>query len=153
MVGVNTLGLGVLVAGCAISMSSSKPIPSNYSRGGLPPILEFADGTPVVTMADWTERQQEMWMLLQQYFYGTFPTTAPAAISTATLLNSTTTRSYTITWVNVSYTTPVNETQIVFEVICPDFCTPSVPCPVSMMSKEHRRWNLIAASRGYVAVS
>lgn len=126
---------------------------ADYSRATLPPLLEFINGTTVTSFSAWTERQTEIKTLLQEYFYGTFPTDSPPPIRTATVLNTTSTRGYTITWVNILYVTPINDTSIVIEIIFPAYCNSTNPCPVSMMSKEHRRWNHIAVLRGYVAIN
>ena len=44
--------------------------PPHKGLAALPPLLEFADGTPVKTMADWTKRRDEIQNLLTQYYYG-----------------------------------------------------------------------------------
>ena len=35
----------------------------------------------------------------------------------------------------------------------PLHCTPASPCPAFFASKEHRRWTIVAVSRGYAGVS
>ena len=136
-----------------LTLFLSIPFSVSYSRGSLPPLLEFINGTVVTTLDQWASRKQEIKTLLQEYFYGTFPTGSPPPIKSATILNTTAIRGYSLIWVDIIYSTPINDTNIVLEIIKPDYCTSTSPCPISMMSKEHRRWNHEAAIRGYVAVN
>lgn len=125
----------------------------SYSRGSLPPILELLNGTIVTTSSLWAARRAEMAALLQSTMYGTFPTGPPPALTAVTLTNTSSSRGYEVSWVNASFATPGPGCATEFEVVRPAHCTAASPCPVSMMSREHRRWNVVAASRGYVAIN
>ena len=145
--------LFAIAAAAAAPTHAAATAAANYSRGSLPPILEFVNGSAVVTPAQWPARRQEIGELLQAHFYGTLPPGPPPPIRTGVLLNSTSQRGYTVDWYNVTFATPVADCSTVFEVVMPARCAAASPCPLSLMSKEHRRWQLGGLARGYVAVN
>jgi cephalosporin-C deacetylase-like acetyl esterase len=150
---MHALARCALLGAAALVVEAASASASPYSRGSLPPILEFVDGTPV-TPSTWPARQAEIATLLQSNLYGTFPKEPAPPIRSSTVLNASTVRGFEITWWEVLFATPINDTSVVLEVVRPAvLCTPSSPCPVSLMSKEHRRWNILASQRGYVAVN
>jgi hypothetical protein len=125
---------------------------SAYSRGSLPPVLEFLNGTRVTSLEQWDARRVEIFSLLQSTLYGTIPSVHPPLIS-STILNTSNLRGYESSWVNLTWGTPLFPASATIEVIRPMHCTTTAPCPVSLVSKEHRRWVLVGALRGYVGVS
>ena len=136
----------------AISIISTT-VATAYSRGALPPVLEFLNGTVVTSVSQWPSRRAEILDLLSNNIYGTFPSAAPATLVSSNVLNSTQQRGYEVSWVNLTWATPLFPSSAVVEVIRPLHCTAAAPCPVSVVSKEHRRWLLVGALRGYVGVS
>jgi len=54
-------------------------------RAGLPPLLEFLDGTHVETSGDWERRRSQIRRLMCQYFIGDFPDVVPTIIGVQTL--------------------------------------------------------------------
>lgn len=146
-----TIASGFLMA---TTLAASKSDSDAFSMAALPPILQLLNGTRVVTPEQWAARRSEISSLLQNYFYGTYPPDDEApAILAATVLNATSVRGYELSWVNVTYKTPLYPASTLFEVIRPTFCSEALKCPVSMASSEHRRWLLAHAARGYVGVS
>lgn len=141
--------LPILAVAAAALLHSS----AAYSVGSLPPILQFVNGTVVKTPQDYAARQAEIASLLQQYFYGTMPDAPAPAIAASTLLNTTLQRGANVSWWQVQYSTPVAPSVLVFETISPAYCMPASPCPAFFASKEHRRWALIAVTRGYIAIN
>ena len=136
----------------AITIISAR-VATAYSRGALPPVLEFLNGTVVTSVSQWPSRRAEILDLLSNNIYGTFPSAAPATLVSSNVLNSTQQRGYEVSWVNLTWATPLFPSSAVVEVIRPLHCTAAAPCPVSVVSKEHRRWLLVGALRGYVGVS
>jgi hypothetical protein len=124
---------------------------SGYSYGALPPILQFENGT-VATPATWPARRAELFDSLQALDWGTFPESRPP-ISASSVLNSTTARGVEVSWHSVTFATPAGACSTELEVFRPLQCIPSAPCPAFMVSKEHRRWSIVAASRMFVAVN
>ena len=58
---------------------------SEYRRADLPPLLEFADGRPVRTLEEWSERRAEIRRLMEETFMGTFPENTPRLIEAQTV--------------------------------------------------------------------
>lgn len=98
-----------------------------YSNANLPWMLQFLNGTIVETPAQWEARKAEMRMLLETWYYGTFPTEAPPAVRSATRLNSTLVAGTADEWWFVDFE-PLNgvSTNITLELLLPVGCTSSV---------------------------
>ena len=125
---------------------------SGYSCGGLPPILSFENGT-AATPSTWAARRAEILSSFQAHDWGTFPPSRPP-IASLEVLNTTQARGVEASWHRVTYGTPSPggcPTEV--EVLRPLHCTPTSPCPAFFASKEHRRWTIVAVSRGYTGVS
>jgi dienelactone hydrolase len=82
------LGGRVGIAGVLL-FAGSAAIPASgqtaYCRADLPPLLEFLDGTPVVTTADWDRRREEIRRLLVETFVGEYPPETPAIVQAEVL--------------------------------------------------------------------
>ena len=61
----------------AVDRNRLRELARDYARDDLPPLLEFLDGTPVRTAEDWRRRREEIRILFEEYFVGTFPRTVP----------------------------------------------------------------------------
>jgi hypothetical protein len=123
----------------------------SYSYGALPPILQFENGT-AATPATWPARRAEILASLTALNWGTFPSTRPN-VSGSAILNSTTQRGVEVAWHRATFATPAGGCATELEVLRPPQCDAALRCPVFMASKEHRRWSIAAASRGYVAIN
>jgi len=142
----------VLVLLTAITCISTN-VATAYSRWALPPEQKILNGTVVTSVPQWSSRRAEILDLLSENIYGTFPSAAPAPLVSSDVLNSTQQRGYEVSWVNLTWATPLFLSNAVVEVIRPLHCTAAATCPVSVVSKEHRRWLLVGALRGYIGVS
>lgn len=63
------LGLVVALQLAAAAVGSSLS-EGHKGMADLPPLLEFADGSPVKTQSDWLRRKDEIRTLLTHYYYG-----------------------------------------------------------------------------------
>jgi len=128
--------------------------PANFSSGDLPPSLSFCDGARVESPADWALRRAQIGALLQANIYGTLPEGPPPALLSVTLTNSTSERGNVRAWYRAEFERSLG---LEFEAIYADAAcgggASAAPCPVLLVSREHRRWAVAAALRGYVAVS
>jgi len=142
--------------GRARSAADPHPCPPGFSSGDLPPSLAFCDGVRVATLADWALRRAQIGALLQANIYGTLPPGPPPALLSVTLTNSTSERGNVRAWYRAAFERALG---LEFEAIYVDAAcgggaaAAAPPCPVLLVSREHRRWAVAAALRGYVAVS
>jgi hypothetical protein len=113
----------------------------------LPPLLEFANGTAVVTDQQLEARRDEAKQLLTQTFYGTFPTTVPKLTSSHVVTN-TTARGISDVFVSLSFETPAGSVDFTIELLVPVQCYTTGTCPLFMTQANHRRWALSGAARG-----
>eukprot|EP00117_Sycon_ciliatum_P020743 scpid39628/ scgid18391/ len=116
----------------------------------LPPLLEFANGTAVKTLADWQERRAEMGRLLTEHYYGSFPTEPPPELLSSELVNVSRNRGVARYHARLTFNTHP-QAQIVVEILVPEHCTNSTPCPAFMTQTNHRKWASVGVSRGYAA--
>jgi len=70
---------------CVVALFSCSAPAFAQRRAGLPPLLEFLDGTSVETRADWGRRRAEIRRLMCDVFIGSFPGRVPAVIGIETL--------------------------------------------------------------------
>lgn len=134
--------------------SPSAPVP-HAGLADLPPLLQFANGSSATgSAAAWQARRAEIATLLQQYYYGTFPTEPVPALQNATVLSSNTSRGVADQVVQLVFSTPpvAPPAKITIEVLMPEACTPAARCPLFLTQTNHRRWALAAVARGYAAL-
>jgi len=114
----------------------------------------FLNGTRVETQAQWQARRAEMWGLLQQYYYGTFPSPEERPVlESSREINSTTSRGVTDAWFQVTFRAPGGSFTANVEMMWPDSpCKVSAPRPLFITQTNHRRWGLVAVARGYAAM-
>ena len=115
------------------------------SFAGLPPLLEFYDGHPVRTADQWKERRAELRQLLCEYFLGSPPKVAPK-LKGAKVLAESRQGSSISRLVELTFGTKP-EVSITIEILAPE--GPG-PFPVLLTQTNHRRWGLIALTRGYM---
>jgi cephalosporin-C deacetylase-like acetyl esterase len=115
-------------------------------QADLPALLQFDNGSPVVTPTDWSKRREEIKELLMQYIIGSFPSTVPS-ISKVQTLNTSTYRGVVDEWVRLTFDTS-NSATFDIEIMRPD--APG-PFPVFMTQYWHRGWAQLAVSRNYLA--
>lgn len=110
----------------------------------LPDPLRFQDGRPVRSRAQWQQRRAELLRLFQHYVLGTVPP-APGNVRVAE------SRERVEDGVRVREVTlafgPAHRARLHLEVILPPG---RGPFPVFLTQDNHRRWALVAVSRGYV---
>ena len=111
----------------------------------LPPLLEFYNGKPVRTLADWNQRKAEIRRLLRTYFLGQLPKTAPQLVNVR-ILNESRFRGAIDRQVELTFNTKP-KVSITVEMMLP---AGDGPFPVFMTQSNHRRWGLIALNRGYI---
>ncbi len=114
------------------------------SDADLPPLLEFDDGSPVDSEADWQRRREEYKQLICHYFIGTFPNEVPA-ITEVKVLSESRERGHVRQTIALTYATDPPAT-ITVETFCP---VGKGPFPVFMTQTTHRRVGLLALARGY----
>lgn len=132
------------------SLTPLKGLP-HAGLADLPPLLEFANGTKVTTLAAFDKRCEEIKELLSKYYYGTVPDDHPALLGAKTIRNISDLSSDRL--VEISFATPTETpANVTVEVIVPQECTVDEPCPVFMTQTNHRRWALAAVMRGYAAI-
>ncbi len=113
-------------------------------EAGLPDPLRFQDGRPVRTRAQWRERRAELLALFHQYVWGSVP---PPPDN----LQVVESREQVEAGVRVREVTlafgPGHRARLHLEVLIPPG---RGPFPVFLTQDNHRRWALVAVSRGYV---
>lgn len=111
----------------------------------LPNLLRFADGAVVADSADWGRRRCELRDLVRHWLSGTWPDEAPALEDVQVLKED---RKGRATWQHLKLTfAGPNAFSFDVEVLTPD--GPG-PFPVFMTQANHRRWAVLALSRGYL---
>lgn len=112
---------------------------------GLPDPLQFVDGRPVESPAAWRERREEVLELFQRYVTGRVPP-APGNVMVATE-SSRDEGAVKVTELVLAFG-PERRARLGVEIIAP---RGRGPFPVFVTQENHRRWALIAVSRGYLA--
>lgn len=115
------------------------------SNPGLPDPLRFADHTRVSSAADWVRRREELLRLFQHYVIGTVPP-PPGNVRVAESVERAEPLAV-VREVALAFG-PGHAARLHLEVIRP--AGPG-PFPVFLTQANHRRWGLIAVSRGYLA--
>jgi hypothetical protein len=111
----------------------------------LPDLLRFADGSQVAAPGDWPRRRAELRGLVRHWLTGTWPDAAPALSEVRVLRQA---REGAATWRHLALTF-AGPTAFSFDVelFIPD--GPG-PFPVFLTQANHRRWAVLALSRGYL---
>lgn len=117
-------------------------LPSNPE---LPKLLQFENGEPIKTEAQWLERRKELKELLQRYILGAFPKEVPA-LTGADVIHTKEEQGALIQQIQLTFDT-ANQASFAIEIMRP---AGEGPFPVMMTQTNHRRWGLIAVSRGYL---
>ena len=79
---VRVIYSGAFLAAWTIGHRSISAEPADFQpMADLPPLLEFADGTPAASIEDWQRRREEIRSLLMQHFTGSPPPEAPTIVS------------------------------------------------------------------------
>jgi len=116
----------------------------------LPPLLQFRNGRPVQTPAEWEQRRAELRELLEYYMWGRVPETAPR-IAAAEVTAEERERGMVRRKVQVSFdTAPVASIYAKIEI---ETFTPEGkgPFPVFLTQSNHRAWAVLGVSRGYLS--
>jgi len=115
----------------------------------LPPLLQFQDGRPVKTPAEWQQRRAELRALLERYMWGRAPETAPR-ISAAEVTVEERERGMIRRKIRVGFDTP--PVMSIYAEIEIETFTPEGrgPFPVFLTQSTHRAWAMVGVSRGYV---
>lgn len=117
------------------------------SHADLPPLMQFADGRPVRTPADWDARRAELRTQLERWFWGTFPATPPQLLSHRILTEEREPGALRRR-VELTFDPRGNRVAFVIDLFIP---ASGRPCPVFLTQSTHRGWSAIAVSRGYLA--
>jgi cephalosporin-C deacetylase-like acetyl esterase len=115
------------------------------SEADLPNLFRFDNGAAVGSSQDWERRKAEIRQLLCHYVLGTLPTTIPA-IASAAILEERDEDQAVLRKVKVTYETN-NQASFTMETMTP---RGEGPFPVFLTQSNHRRWGLLALSRGYM---
>ena len=110
----------------------------------LPPLLTFCDGRQVTSHAEWQQRRAEIRQLICHYFLGRFPNEAPA-LKNVRVLQEERVRGAVNSNARLTFDTEP-EVSFAVEVMTPEG---DGPFPVLLTQSNHRRWGLVALSRGY----
>jgi len=110
----------------------------------LPDPLRFANGR-VATWNDWSQRRQEILQLFQHYVTGTWPV-SPTNLHVADFREEREGESF-VQRITLAFG-PNRAAQLHLELIIPNA---KPPFPVFITQDNHRRWGLVAVSRGYMA--
>ena len=151
--------LAALLVGASAPQPPPHPCPEPFSEGDLPRALAFCDGAPVQTAGDWAARRAQIGELLQAHLYGFLPPAPPPALTRVALTNASEERGFRREWYRATFANgggaaPPAGLAVEFEAIyAPGACSAAARCPVFLVSREHRRWAVAAALRGYVAIS
>ncbi len=114
------------------------------SRPFLPDCLQFENGEAVRSASDWPKRRAELMKLLHYYVIGSVP---PAPDNMLDLsFKNTRAEKLTCHKIEIAFG-PQRKARLHLELIMPNG---EGPFPVFITQDNHRRWALIAASRGYI---
>ena len=129
-------------------LQASGELPPDFdtlpSLPGLPDSLRFADGRPVESKAQWAERRLELLRLFEHYVIGALP--PPPGNVCAAQLKERTEADAIVREVTLEFG-PARQATLHLELIIPKG---KGPFPVFLTQDNHRRWALVAVSRGYL---
>jgi dienelactone hydrolase len=123
------------------------PVPPNDTRppcAALPSLLQFADGRPVRTEADWTRRREEISTLLRRTLVGSPPDEVPD-LATARTVETTEGEHGRRERVALTFDAPTDP-QFEVDVRIPPG---DGPFPLFMMAGPYDWWHEVALERGY----
>jgi dienelactone hydrolase len=130
-------------------LQQSGELPPDFSalpfRPFLPDPLTFENNAPVRNRGDWSKRREELLKLFQHYIIGLVPP-APGNVRVASrveTVEAAATREELVLEFG-----PDHRAKLRCEVITPKG---KGPFPVFITQDNHRRWALVAVSRGYIA--
>ncbi len=130
-------------------LEKSGELPPDFSalpsQPFLPDPLQFQNGAAVTGKRDWAKRREELLKLLQHYVTGTIPP-APGnvRVSTRAEFDEPSAKREEV----VLEFGPEHRAKLHAEIITPKG---KGPFPVFITQDTHRRWALVAVSRGYIA--
>lgn len=110
----------------------------------LPDALRSTSGQPVQTSAQWGARRQELLQLIRHYITGTVP--PPPGNVRPSQVQTRQEKGLTIHNLILEFG-PEHRARLSMELIIPPGAG---PFPVFMTQDNHRRWALVAVSRGYI---
>ncbi len=135
----------ILIALLSNSVCAAAP----YVNADLPPLLEFAGGTPVNTVDEWKARRAEIHQLMLDTFVGTFPKDVPRILSAEVLQQTQPDDGSTRRRIRLTFDT---KTKAAFEMWV---WVPRGPGPFPLLMTAPRYyqipWAEEALSRGYMA--
>ncbi len=114
-------------------------------EAGLPDPLRFADGRPVKNGTAWRQRREELLALFQEYVIGRVPPAPGNVVVTGERRREE--DRVTVAELTLAFG-PDHRAQLGIEIIAP---AGRGPFPVFITQENHRRWALVAVSRGYLA--
>jgi hypothetical protein len=150
------LMLGARVSAAPPAPTSDVDGPPHAGLAALPPLLQFANGTAVRSLAEWPQRRAEVAVLLDEHYYGTAPAAIPPLSSakvTPMHAAEAAGRGYREESVELTFTTPKGPATFTIDLLVPDGCTKAEPCPTFMTQSNQRRWGLVGLPRGYILLS
>jgi hypothetical protein len=116
----------------------------------LPDLLTSNDGSPVKTAAQWSQRRDELKVLLQDHILGTLPTGTPALLR-ATAINTTVgKRGISSCYARLAFRANATTVEFDIELAWPTSATE--PLPLVLTQWNHRSWAMQGVQRGYMMV-
>ncbi len=114
------------------------------SQPSLPDPLRFSEGSPVARKSQWPRRRDELLGLFQHYVFGTIPP-APGNVRLRSKKERVE-QGVVVQELTIEFG-PSHQASLGFELIIPKG---KGPFPVFITQDTHRRWALVAVSRGYI---
>lgn len=140
--------VAVLFLGLATTFAAEPARPA-YRNPDLPPLLEFLDGTPVRTPADFERRKAEIRGLFEDYFFGSFPENPPKLLSAEVLEEKHPEDGFTRRRVKLVFDTPNRASMEIWVWI------PKGEGPFPLLLTQPRFYQIFwaedALKRGYIA--
>lgn len=112
----------------------------------LPPLLQFADGSPVKTDTDWQKRRSEVRALMQETFVGAAPETVPQLLDARTIESETADDGARQDRIELRLDT-ANKARFEITVYIPPG---DGPFPISIMPGPYAWWHEVALEHGYL---
>jgi len=141
--------LGPILALCALGLDVNHAAP----QADLPDLLEFMDGTPVLSQAQWAQRRAEIHQLMVETFTGTFPSALPRLLDARVVQNLARADGVTEQRVELYFDTKPQ--------VCMEICLWIPPgegpfpvmlaAPVDWQVDRSCQWPQAAVKQGYVA--
>ncbi len=116
-------------------------------EAALPPLLQFADGKRVSSLAEWDQRREEIRDLLVKYFIGTFPEKVPKIIKTEMISEADGDKDSIRRRIRITFATP-NRASFDMDLWSPKGAGP-FPLLLTAPRFYQRYWAEDALDRGY----